>query len=125
MSAKPRAISDLLQKRRQRLWSWVKKRNQEKARQFRLEAQQEEDLEHAQQLEAMARNYGCHIDIPDMSDLRFAGTLLTAVKLYGTADQVSRSRDAEAIKTLGLKAATTAGKWALKLVRSGRKICRI
>ena len=44
-----------------------------------------------------------------------AGTLLTAAKLYGSADQVSRARDAEAIKTLGLKAVTTAGKWALKL----------
>lgn len=169
MTAKPRDISDLLQKRRQRLQSWVrqdshplvvhqvreahaalgamdqllrdiapsmsrllvdsknrerelqleredqKKRNQEKAHQLRLEAQQEQDLEHAELLEALARSYEFHIDLPDTSDLRFAGTLLTAAKLYGSADQVSRSRDAEAIKTLGLKAVTTAGKWALKL----------
>ena len=169
MSAKPRDISELLQKRRQRIRSWVKqdshplvvdqvreahaalgamdqllreiapsmsrllvdsknreqelqlerdeqkKRNQDKARQLRLEAQQEQDPEHAEFLEAMARSYEFHIDLPDTSDLRFAGTLLTAAKLYGSADQVSRSRDAEAIKTLGLKAVTTAGKWALKL----------
>jgi hypothetical protein len=92
-----------------------KERDIEKARQLRLQAQDETDEEQAALLESLARSYELAIDMPDMSELRAAGVLLTASKLYRSAEQVSRSRDAAAIKTLGLKAATTAGKWALKL----------
>lgn len=92
-----------------------KVRDKERARQLRIEAQAEGDREHAESLETLARTYENSIDVPDTSDLRVAGVLLTASKLYRTADQVSRSRDAEAIKTLGLKALSTAGKWALKV----------
>jgi soluble cytochrome b562 len=92
-----------------------KVRDKEKARQLRHQAQAEDEPEHAAFLETLARSYENSIDIPDMSDVRVAGVLLTASKLYRAADQVSRSRDAEAIKTLGLKALSTAGKWALKL----------
>ena len=168
MSATPREIGNLLQKRRRRMRSWVKQdahplvieplrdawaalgamagilgeiapalsrllvdatdteqrlrrvyaqqkeRDTEKARELRQQAQDEEDEEQAALLELLARSYENSLDIPDMSDVRAAGVLLTASKLYRTADQVSRSRDAEAIRTLGLKAVTTAGKWALK-----------
>jgi len=89
--------------------------DKEKASQLRDEAKTEEDPEQAEFLETLARIYDHSIDIPDMSQVRAAGVLLTASKLYRTADQVSRSRDAEAIKTLGLKTLSTAGKWALKL----------
>jgi len=92
-----------------------KARDKQKARQLRIEAKAEGDREHAEFLETLARTYENSIDVPDTSDLRAAGVLLTARKLYRTADQVSRSRDAEAIKTLGLKTLSTAGKWALKL----------
>jgi soluble cytochrome b562 len=169
MSTPPGEIGELLQKRRQRVRSWVrpdahplvagpvneacaaldamagmlgeispalsrlliesigqeqqlrlihaqqKARDIEKARQLRLQAQAEADEEQAALLESLARTYELAIDMPDMSDVRAAGVLLTASKLYRSAEQVSRSQDAAAIKTLGLKAVTTAGKWALKL----------
>lgn len=169
MSTPPAEIGELLQKRRQRVRSWVrpdahplvagqvneacaalgamagmlgetapalsrllivsngqeqqlrlihaqhKARDIEKACQLRQQAQAEEDEEQAALLESLARTYELAIDVPDMSDVRAAGVLLTASKLYRSAEQVSRSQDAAAIRTLGLKAATTAGKWALKL----------
>ncbi len=92
-----------------------KVRDQERARQLRVLAQAEGDRQYAEMQETLARSLESSIDVPDVSDVWAAGVLLTASKLYRSADQVSRSRDVEAIKTLGLKTLSTAGKWALKL----------
>jgi hypothetical protein len=103
------------EQRMQSLRDAQRMRDQAKARQSRLDAQAEEDPEQAALLEIVAKAHERGVDAPDLSEVWAAGVLLTASKLYRTADQVSRSRDAEAIKTLGLKALGTAGKWALKL----------
>ena len=103
------------EQRMQSLREEQKVRDKERARQLRADAETEEDKVHAEFLKTTAQTYEHSVDVPDMSDVRVAGVLLTASKLYRAAEQVSRARDAEAIKTLGLKSVSTAAKWALKL----------